>query len=63
MALSPTRQTIYLRETPAPAHPPYGLFDDPHRGLHAWWAIDSRTVIGLATLLGALGAILSLVST
>lgn len=62
MAISPTRQTVYLRARPQTAHPPYGLFGDPHRGTHTWWAVDSRAILGFATIIGALGAMFSLLA-
>lgn len=56
------RRTLHLRTAPRPVHPPYGLFLDPHRASHTWWAVDSRTLLGLITVLGALTAALTVVA-
>jgi hypothetical protein len=57
---SPLNEVIRLRATPAPRHPPYGLYDEPHRGRHTWWAVDARTLIGLTSVIGCLGMVLTL---
>ena len=54
------RQSIHLRGAPNPAHPPDGLFVDPHHGRHAWWSVDARTLLGLVTVLASLGTLLSI---
>ncbi len=54
------RRTIRLRAAPNTPHPPYGLFVDPHRGTHAWWAVDSRALVALFTLLGSLVAVVNI---
>lgn len=53
------RQSVRLRAAPTSAHPPYGLFVDPHSGSHTWWAIDARLLVGLTAVLTSLGALLS----
>ncbi len=53
-------QSVRLRAVPDSPHPPYGLYVDPHRGTHAWWAVDSRTLVGLVTVVGSLAAFLNI---
>jgi hypothetical protein len=57
---SPLHVSIRLRATPTPPHPPYGLYADPHGGRHAWWAVDSRAIIGLTSVLGCVGMLITL---
>ena len=57
---SPLHESIRLRARPAAQHPPYGLYADPHRGRHAWWAVDSRALIGVTSVLGCLGMVITL---
>jgi hypothetical protein len=39
-------------------HPPYGLFLDPHGTQHHGVALSPRFLLGVATVLGGLGAFL-----
>ena len=53
------QRTVRLRALPNSPHPPYGLFVDPHRSRHTWWAVDSRALAGLVAVVGSLAAVLS----
>jgi hypothetical protein len=44
--------SIHRRES-LTAHPPYGLFLDPHRGQHNWTAASSRVLLGFVAALGS----------
>jgi hypothetical protein len=33
------------------AHPPYGLYLDPHRGQHNWTAASSRMFLAVVTVI------------
>lgn len=54
------RQSVRPRTESSAPHPPYGLYPDPHAGMHDWWAVDARTLLGLVTVLASLGAVLTL---
>lgn len=54
--------TVRVSTASAPRHPYYGLYVDPHGGRHAWWAVDGRAVAAIASLLGGLAAVLSLLA-
>lgn len=62
MDISPSQPQIRLRQPPIAPHPPYGLYGDPRGIRQPTWAIDPRMLIGLATVLGSLGLVLSLAS-
>lgn len=51
--------SVRLRTAPDHPHPPYGLFPDPHGRSHAWWALDARALLVVASALATLGAVLS----
>ncbi len=53
------QRSVHLRAAPRTPHPPYGLFVDPHHGRHTWWAVDSRTLVGLVTAVASLIAVLN----
>ncbi len=58
------RRSIDLRvnaPTTSP-HPPYGLFPDPHTRGHAWWAVDTRALLGFTALIAALGTTVSIIA-
>ena len=58
-----SRVSIRLRTPPVlNPHPPYGLFVDPHRGRHAWWAVDGRVVLGVLSALAGVAAALNIVA-
>lgn len=54
------QRQVRLRTLPHVAHPPYGLFIDPHRGRHNWWAVDPRMLLGLTTVLASLSVALTI---
>ncbi len=53
------RRSVRLHTLPLSSHPPYGLFVDPHAGMHSWFLVDPRVVVGIVSAAGALLALLN----
>ncbi|HLZ29988.1 MAG TPA: hypothetical protein VKV73_21920 [Chloroflexota bacterium] len=54
--------TTSYRQGAAEKHPPYGLYLDPHKGQHHWTAVNPYLLLGLVSIVGGLGALLTLIS-
>ena len=54
--------TTSYRQAAVGKHPPYGLFLDPHKGRHHWTAVNPFLLLGFVTIIGGVGALLTLIS-
>lgn len=59
--MHPTSPYLY-RQAAVGKHPPYGLFLDPHKGQHHWTAVNPYVLLGLVTIIGGAGALVTLIS-
>jgi hypothetical protein len=60
-SMHPTSPYSY-RQAAVGKHPPYGLFLDPHKGQHHWTAVNPYVLLGLVTIIGGAGALVTLIS-
>jgi hypothetical protein len=54
--------TISYRQASTSKHPPYGLYLDPHKGRHHWTAVNPYLLLGMVSIIGGAGALLTLIS-
>ena len=54
--------TTSYRQAAIAKHPPSGLYLDPHKGRHHWTAVNPYLLLGVVSIIGGLGALLTLIS-
>ena len=59
--MHPTTSYSY-RQPAVGKHPPYGLFLDPHKGRHHWTAVNPYLLLGLVSIIGGVGALVTFIT-